>query len=168
LVNARIVLLHERNDETRTPMRFRADVVVHAADGQLLALVEIKNVEKFDRNIAAGIRQNLAEYWSLPDVPFLLLVSQDLGYLWSNEQGEHPDLAPLIEFSMRPVMERYFPNGMDHRRIPGAELEYVVFQWLNDLVWSRAAADDESSLPLHNSVFANAIRGGRVLMEALV
>lgn len=149
-------------------MRFMADVAVQSDDGRLLALVEIKNVEMFDRNVAAGIRRNLEAYMSLPDAPFLLLVSQDRGYLWSSEQRGISDQVPMIEFSMQPVMQRYFPNGADHRCIRGTELEYVVFQWLNDLAWSRDASDNGPPLPLHDSAFAKAIRGGRVLMEVFV
>jgi hypothetical protein len=149
-------------------MSFRADLAIHSPNGHLIALVEVKNIERFDLAAASGIRRNLATYSSLPEAPYFLLVSQDQGYLWSGERVGGLDAIPMIEFSMQPVMQRYYANGTNPRRMSGSELEYVVFQWLTELAWLRQASSESQAVPLHDSVFAEAIQGGRVLMEAIV
>jgi hypothetical protein len=149
-------------------MSFRADLAIHSPDGHLIALVEVKNIERFDHAAALGIRQNLTTYSSLPEAPYLLLVSQDQGYLWSSQPDQTSDSTPMIEFSMQPVMQRYYANGANLQRMSGSQLEYVVFQWLTELAWSRESSIESQAVPLHDSVFAEAIRGGRVLMEAIV
>lgn len=146
----------------------RPDIVVQAADGNIVALVEVKNPETFTAEIAAGIRRNMVHHgrmglWS----PFFLLVSQDTGYLWDQRSGRTtPDASPTLEFSMRPVVLHYLPSFANGTRLSGSQLELAVAQWLSDLARDATIGPTGADRAFDATDFLHLIRGGRVETEA--
>jgi hypothetical protein len=145
----------------------RTDLVVQAANGDVLALVEVKNRENLTPDIAVAYRENLighgpGNWWSR----FFMLVSQDVGYLW--DHGTVPqatDTPPPIAFPMDPVVRFYLRSLVDGRRLGGPELELVVSQWLWDLAYQVENRPKEPEAALAGTDFPRLIKGGRVGME---
>jgi hypothetical protein len=108
------------------------DLAVQAANGDVLALVEVSNPEHLSPDIAVTLRRNLIAHGFVDaGTPFFLIVSQDIGYLW--DQGALPrgDIAPpTIEFPMASVVGRYLPSFVGGGRLAGSDLELAVLQWL--------------------------------------
>ena len=61
--------------------RFLADALIRGALGDPIAVVEIKNRENLTQDVAIQLRRNLLVHGMLPNVPYFLLVSQDVGFL---------------------------------------------------------------------------------------
>jgi len=142
-----------------------ADIVVQAADGNLLAIVEVKNRENLTPVVAAQLRRNLMAHGQLNIiVRYFLIVSQDVGYLW--DQKAHPsfDIVPsTLEFPMTQVIERYLPSFVGAGRLSNAQLELAVTQWLWDI------AGDVGGRPrMPEDILAQAPDFLRLLRGALV
>lgn len=142
----------------------RTDLVVQAADGNVIAMVEVKNMEGLTAEIAATIRRNLVarsrpDWWS----PFFMVVSQEAGFLW-DQRSLPPDSVPLptAEFPMAPVVARYLPSFVGGPRLSGSQLELAVGPWLSDLAWNVDDRPDEPEAALAGTGFVEMIRGGRV------
>lgn len=145
-------------------IRTGADIVVQGADGRIVALVEVKNPERFTADIAAATRRNLIVHGFIGDwSPFFLMVSQDRGFLWDLRSGEiAPDAPPTIEFPMRPVVERYLPSLANGDWLTGPQLELAVAQWLSDLTREEAVPQTEPERTLSRTEFLQLIHGGHV------
>jgi hypothetical protein len=145
----------------------RTDLVVQAANGDVLALVEVKNREHLTPEIATAYRENLlghgpGNWWSR----FFMLVSQDVGYLW--DHGTVPqatEIPPPVAFPMAPVVEFYLPSLVGRGRLWGPELELVVSQWLWDLAFDVENRPKEPEAALARTDFPRLIKGSRVGME---
>ena len=145
----------------------RTDIVVQAADGGVLALVEVRNRENFTPDIASVLRRNLiahgfANVWAR----YFLIVSQDAGYLWDQQSLPSGDVPPpTVEFPMRSVVERYLPSLVNDGRLSGSDLELAVAQWLWDLAHGVKDRPREPEAALGETDFVRLIKGGRVGME---
>lgn len=145
----------------------RTDLVVQAANGDVLALVEVKNREQLTRDIAADYRENLlghgpGNWWSR----FFMLVSQDVGYLWDHGTvPQTPQVSPPIEFPMDPVIRFYLRSAVNGRRLHGSSVELAVSQWLWDLANDVENRPKEPEAALGRTDFLRLIKGGRVGTE---
>lgn len=145
----------------------RTDIVVQAADGGVLALVEVKNRENLTAEIASVLRRNLVAHglvgwWS----PFFLLMSQDVGFLWDQRSGPTGDTSPpTVNFSMVPVIQRYLPSFDISERLGGSQVELAVAQWLSDLARGIEDRPKEPEGALAKTDFLELIKGGRVGTE---
>src|SRR5687768_1644703 len=142
----------------------RADLAVQAVDGNVIAMVEVKNPATLSAEDAAAIRRSLVSH-SRPDwwSPFFMIVSQDTGFLW-DQRSLPPDSAPLptAEFPMAPVVARYLPSFVGGPRLSGSQLELAVQEWLADLAGSFDDRPHEPDVALAETGFLEMIRGGIV------
>jgi hypothetical protein len=149
-------------------LAIRADMVVQAADGRVLALVEVRNRENLTPDVASVIRRNLIEHglqygWAR----FFLIVSQDAGYLWDQESFFPGDVPlPTDEFTMRSVVEFYLPSLVNRGRLDGSDVELAVIQWLWDLANGVVNRPREPEATLAKTDFLRLIKGGRVETES--
>ena len=122
-------------------MAATSDIVVHGADESLLALVLIRNWNPFSAEDAVGVHRDLIARGEIsPWARFVLIVSQETGYLWRQDRLEHPDDAPpLVSFPMTPVIERYLPSFVNDRRLTRFEMRMPLTQWL----WAMAIGFDD-------------------------
>ena len=140
------------------------DIIVHSADKDVLAAVEIKNTIDLSPMIAASLRDAIIE-----DAPmnryarFFFVLSQEIGYLW--DQRSLPvadDALPAVEFPMAQVVAHYLPSAVDQGRLAGSDLEYAVIPWLWDLAQGREPRPKEPEDALGGTDFLRLIRGGWV------
>ena len=114
----------------------RPDIVVHKPNGPLAAVIEVKNREEMNPQIAAVLRRNLIAHHVLADVPYFLLLSQDKGYLWTNRRPKELSIEPDAELSMKEVFESYLPPEIEGR-LRDTELVIAVYSWLSDLALTK-------------------------------
>jgi hypothetical protein len=124
------------------------DFVIKKA-GNPIAFVEVKNRKKFSIDDAVKLRKNLLPDLNPPHSGYLLLISQDHGYLWKNTSNDELE-KPSSAFPMNAVIQRYFKVGNPETRLRNTELEFIIYQWLNELTFKprteQFPADPEKSL----------------------
>jgi hypothetical protein len=144
-------------------MSFTADILIRDINERPVAVVEVKNRENLTRDIAIEFRCNLLEDAPLLDIPYFLLVSQDIGFLWKQSDQSKPDEPPTLEFPMNLVVERYFPAMQG--RLRESELAIVVLRWLAQLSWKSEEATIEPEKALASSGFIQAVHRTNALVE---
>lgn len=144
------------------PRAFSTDVLVLTPEGSPVALVEAKNREGLSREIAAELRRNLMVHGLLQRVPYFLLVTQDRGFLWEQHPGSELPASPAAEFSMESVVRRYLPQVRSVERLRGAQLAFIVAQWLNELASGQLDLSGEPERLLAPTGFLAEIQGGAV------
>lgn len=142
----------------------RPDILVQSPNGLPIAVVEIKNIMNLSRDIATEMRHNIVARGVPSQVPYFLLVSQDVGFLWKG-QREGLDVPPDYMFPMSTIVTRYLKRKSDER-IYREVFELLVLQWLSDLAAGRSTASDEPEKTLALAGFYDDIKGATVLAEA--
>lgn len=144
--------------------RPRPDILVRNPEGDPIAIVEVKNLKDLSRDEAMELRHNLIDYGIPSHVPYFLLLSQEVGFLWKGPRYESPDAPPSYEFPMDKVVARYSKREPG-RRLYEAELEILVLQWLTNLSTKPQTNTEEPEKILALSGFNEAIKGASVLIE---
>ncbi len=144
----------------------RPDILITDHDGNPVAAIEIKNRENLTPEVAAVLRRNLTMHGYAPHTSYYMLLSQDIGYLWKNPKPQDLDAQPDYQFPLNNVISRYL-RSEPPRRLSGAELELVLLQWLIELTVRSAKPTEEPERTLARAGFDEAIRGGRVVAEAV-
>jgi len=137
------------------------DFVVRGSDGSQAAIIELKNAQNLTRKDATQFRRNLVVHGFVPSAPYLLLLSQDHGYLWRDKKPSKLEVPPDAEFRMDVVIRRYV-RDLGQRRLSGIEFELLVLQWLDDLNTGLVAATEEPERTLASLGLFNLLRGGSV------
>ena len=143
----------------------KADILIRDANGQTLAVVEVKNIQNLSRDEAMQLRRNLADFGIPFQAPFYLLLSQDVGFMWKNSSYENLDVPPMYEFPMEDVVARY-SRGNVGERLYGAVFEILALRWLINLASQPQSTAKEPEKTLAQSGFLYAIQGADVLLEA--
>lgn len=142
--------------------RPRLDILIKDPDGYPIAVVELKNRQNLSRDVATEIRRNMLARGLPSRVPYFLLLSQDVGFLW--KELVDPDAQPTYEFPMNNVVTRYLKEDSE-RRLYESILELIVFQWLNDLATNPGNVDQEPEKTLALSGFSQSIKDATILTE---
>jgi len=106
----------------------------------------------------------LIEYGVPARVPYFLILSQDMGFLWKEVKQADLDVPPTYEFPMDKVVTRYLKEDSG-QRLYGSILELLVFQWLNDLATRPGNETEEPEKTLALSGFSQAIKDATILTE---
>ncbi len=149
---------------TISQSRPRPDILIRDPDGFPIAVVEIKNRQNLSRDVATEMRRNMIAHGLPSRVPYFLLLSQDVGYLWKEPKQGNADAPPTYEFPMSPIVTRYLRRD-PNERLYGAELELLALQWLTDLTLKPERDTEEPEKTLARAGFNEAIRGATVLLE---
>ena len=144
--------------------RRKADILIRDAEGYPIAVVEVKNLPNLTRNAATELRHNLIEYGIPARVPYFLLLSQDIGFLWKNGTHVTSDSPPDYEFPMDGVITRYLKETSE-RRLYESILSLIIFQWLNDLINNPGNEENEPEKTLALAGFNQALKNAVVLIE---
>ncbi len=144
--------------------RPRPDILVRGPEGYPIAVVEVKNLKDLSRDEAIELRHNLIEYGIPSHVPYFLLISQDVGFLWQGPKQENLNVPPDYEFPMDRVVTRY-STRKPGQRLYEPELEMLVLRWLTNLATKPQKNTEEPEKTLALSGFNESIKGATVLIE---
>lgn len=150
-----------------TTSRRIVDILIQSPDGDMIAVVEVKNLRDLTRDEAIQLRQSLVRYGLPAEVPFFMLLSQDIGFLWKDSTYENLDVAPAYTFPMQNVVAR-FSNRKPGERLYEEEFEILALRWLNFLTIKEYSRGEEPEKTLELSGFIGAIEGAYPLFEAEV
>lgn len=142
----------------------KPDILIRNPQGLPVAVVEIRNRQNLSRDIAMQLRHNLAAYGIPVTVPYFLLLSQDVGFLWKEQKPENLHALPNYEFPMDKVVARYLNENSD-QRLYGSILEVLVYHWLNDLAMMPQNENEEPEKTLAEAGFSESIKGATVVTE---
>lgn len=151
-------------------MNARPDILIRNRDETPIAAIEVKNHRVWPESLPSRMRRNMIAHGVLPQVPFFLLLSQHKGFAWRNSdavEDEAWDRPPDVEFSMDQVIQRYAPSGLTNHWLRGAELEFIVLRWLDDLAAGNRNYEDAAETALAEIGFIEAIDNASVLPEAV-
>jgi hypothetical protein len=138
----------------------QADILVYGNGTTPLAVVEVKNIGRLSLPQAMNVREALIESEAASATDsYILVVSQESGYLWKPMQAGNDDGRPDARFDMRDVLRDYLTDRELDGHLRGAELELAILQWLSDLSRGRGRVPSEES---SMADLANAIRGARI------
>lgn len=140
---------------------FRPDILILSPEDLPIAVVEVKNRQDLTREVATELRRNIIIHSLLPQTPYFLLISQDVGFLW---RAAGPDALPEYEFPMDKVVARYLKREPGER-LYGIELEFLILQWLTDLASGALKTSEEPEKTLAFTGFNDSIREATVTIE---
>ena len=149
-------------------MSRRADILVRTPLGQPLALVEVKNLERFTKDNALELRDALLQY-GIDAIPYVMVVSQSTGYLWQL-QAHRPEMTEYGQaqvLDMKPVFREYLTEVELGRHLRGAELELVLSHWLGDLARGHTQVLPQTQEEGPLSQFVVDIRDAQIELETL-
>lgn len=147
-----------------TTSRRIVDILIQSPDGDMIAIVEVKNLRDLTSDEATQLRQSLVRYGLPAEVPFFMLLSQDIGFLWKDSTYENLDAPPMYTFPMQNVVAR-FSNRKPGERLYEAEFEILALRWLNHLTIKEYNSSEEPEKTLEVSGFIEAIEGEYPLFE---
>lgn len=150
-----------------TTSRRIVDILIQSLEGDTIAVVEVKNLRDLTRDEAIQIRRSLVDYGVPVQVPFFMLLSQDIGFLWKDSKYENLDAPPMYTFPMGNVVARY-SDRKPGERLYEAEFEILALRWLNHLTIKAYSNSEEPEKTLALSGFIEAIEGAYALFEAEV
>ena len=140
----------------------QADIVIKDRNGKLKANIEVKNKKNLTAEAASFHYRNMMNYGFIANAPYFLMISQDIGFLWDDLESGIICSNPKLEFVMREVVGRYLPH-LGEDRLSGSELEFLVIQWLMDLMGLDSYVQTEPERSLIDIGFTEAILGGVVV-----
>lgn len=141
---------------------FRPDILILSPEDLPIAVVEVKNRQDLTREVATALRRNIITHSLLPETPYFLLLSQDVGFLW--KAAADPAAPPTYEFPMDKIVARYLEREPGER-LYGIELEFLVLQWLNDLASGKLKTSEEPEKTLALAGFNDSIREATITIE---
>lgn len=146
----------------------QADLALYDRNGQLIAVVEIKNKQGTSREWAMKLRRNLHTHEGYPQAEFFLLATPDRLYLWRNV-GTGPSLIPpTYEIDAQPIFAPYFERtGASPTDISGNAFELIVTSWLEELARSHEPTGTYAvkQPQLAESGFLTTVRDSRIAYE---
>lgn len=150
--------------------RTHPDILIRSRDNVPIAIVEVKNRREWPETLVTSMRRNMIAHGILPPIPYFLLISQEQGFIWRQksepEEDDSVDRPPDAKFSMLHIVDRYAPANLTGSWLRGAELQYVVQRWLDDLATGARHEGDNTEQILAEVGFINAIADASVLLEA--
>lgn len=142
-------------------LSYSYDLVVRNAHGNLIALVEIKNAKSFPVEFAASLATQMLEESGLRDIPYLMVLSQEIGFLWLNATAGAIDSEHVVRLDMTPVLDRYQREDRT-QWLTDAVLTLRTQQWLTELSMGNVQSGAEPERTLDSLGFIRAIRAGYV------
>jgi hypothetical protein len=142
---------------------FQPNITIEDYNESPIAAVEITSMPNVESDEAIKIRSNMLERGLPAHIPYLLLLSQDIGFLWKDDPSLKADSPPNYELPMDTVMARYSKKPLEQRLYTG-ELEYLFLRWLMDL---RAQPQEMMEAPdkkLTDVGFTDAIHRAMILL----
>jgi hypothetical protein len=144
---------------------FQPSVLIESSDEVPIAMVEVKGRRGMSRDAAVEIRSSMLERGLPAHIPYFLLLSPDVGFLWKDDPSLNAETPPDYEFPMNNVIVRY-SKGEPEKWLYRSALEYLVLRWLTNLSLKpqEMAMVEEPEKTLVHTGFTDAIYDAMVLM----
>ena len=146
-------------------MNYRPDVVVSDRSGTVTAIVEVKALTGAGVQTATQYLRNLLAHGRAPVARFVLLITPDMGYLWTTPDAILQGARPAYTFPMAGIIQHYLPPDGRQASLRELVLESIIAQWLSDVA-DGVSVDDEVASVLRASGFLDAVLDGRVSVHA--
>ena len=146
----------------------RADLALYNRDGQLIAVVEVKNKLGTSALWAAQLRRNILAHGGFQNVPYFLLMTPDRIYLWKDAGTDPVPTSPTYEKAAQGIFSPYFDkSAIEPSEVSSAAFELIVTAWLGNLVRTADKPEDLTSEVawLVESGLLGAIQDGRLEYE---
>ncbi len=127
-----------------------ADLVIRDTKDDPLAVIDVVNFPGFSRQEAIELRQRMIDHGLPAQLPYFLLLTQDVGFLWKDTEKDQLDVPPNYEFPMNGLVQRYEKES-SRRRLYRWELEFLILQWFAHLRASSEPDTEEPELTLVRS-----------------
>ena len=138
-------------------MGYRPDITIRDSDHNLIAIIEVKAIQKLHPGQARDIHRDYMNSLARPSASYFILVLQGVGFLW-DESELREDGKPNFDFDMEEVFKDYFDPPDSIKSSRGETLEYAVFRWLLDIRENNRQRTTQTDELLVKSGFVNAIR----------
>ncbi|HWS83310.1 MAG TPA: hypothetical protein VN207_03535 [Ktedonobacteraceae bacterium] len=142
---------------------FQPSLVIEDSYERPIAVVEVTSLSDMSLDVVMEIRRSMLERGLPAHIPYFLLLSQDIGFLWKDDPSLSVDSPPNYEFPMDTVMVRYSKKPLEQRLYTG-ELEYLFLLWLMDLRAQPQEMVEEPEKKLTHAGFMDAIHRAMILM----
>lgn len=152
-------------------MDYRWDLAIYDRHNQLTLIGEIKNRVGTTPEWASQYRRNMLVHGQWPYVPFFLLATPELFYLWANSPKNHwtTSIPPDYIIEATSIIDPYLQGvGLPLGHISSQSLELIVFSWLSELIQRSSASSAVSPDWFVNSGLQQAIKDGNVVHEVVV
>jgi len=146
-------------------MNYKPDIIIRSKNNELIATVEIKNRKNFTREIAIDFRRNIIAHGLTQQYHYFLIISQDIGFLWSNKDNQELNSPPDKEFSMKSIIKKHTISHGKNVRFRESELELIIFQWLNDLTFKQKDYNQKTEKSLYDTGFIQDIQDATIELE---
>jgi len=142
-------------------MIYRPDIAISDPAGSPIAFVEVKALRQLDVQTATRYVRNLLAHGFSPRIQYIMLITPDTGYLWTNPEAVLHEKKPDLEFPMHRITQHYAPRNGAAAQIRGVVLESIVRQWLSDLA-DGASVDDGVTDELRAYGFIDSVHNGLI------
>lgn len=142
-------------------MQYWPDILISDRFGAPVAIIEVKALNGAGVQTATRYLRNLLAHGVVPPARYVLLITQDMGYLWSTPGAVIDEAAPSLAFPMDRIVQHYLRADGSSTPVRDLVLESIVQQWLADLA-DGIVVDDRVTSSLREAGFLQALRDGLV------
>lgn len=140
------------------------DIVIRNRSGHSIAIVDVRSPKTISRPVVEELYQQLLDYSDQVSA-FYLLVTPMTGYLWKTADQSRLNTLPTAEFQMQNIIKRYLPTLGSQEAVGSVQLQFLVFQWLNELAAGLYDISQEPERTLAASGFIDAIQRSLALFS---
>lgn len=141
---------------------YKPSILIEDSDEKLIVAVEAQSRLDMSEDLATYTRSRMFEYGLSAHIPYVMVLSQDKGFLWKDNPSINGDRPPDYEFPMDSVITRFSKSEPGKRLIKWG-LEDLVLHWLTNLSF-KPEEKGEPEETLARAGFTNAIHDAMVVM----
>lgn len=143
---------------------YKPSILIEDSDEKLIAAVEAQSRRDMSEDLAIYTRSRMFEFGLSTHIPYIMVLSQERGFLWKDDLSIHGDRPPDYEFPMDSVITRFSKGGLGGM-FTKSILEWVILHWLTNLSFKpEEMGGGEPEETLARAGFTNAIYEAMVFM----
>ncbi|NJL59361.1 MAG: hypothetical protein HC887_06665 [Desulfobacteraceae bacterium] len=146
----------------------KADMIAYDKNGQLVMIVEVKNISGKSKEWAAKLRRNIYAHGVLPATPYFMIAMPDYFYLWKNAGNKPEIIEPTYQTDSSVFLKPWYDrSGVSPASMSELGFEFLLSSWLYEIMYGDI--DDilrKNGHWLAESGLLEAVREGRLLTEA--
>ena len=96
---------------------YKASILIEDPDRRLIAAVEAQSLLDLPKDQATYVRSFMLDYGVSPHIPYIMVLSQNRGFLWKDDPSINGDRPPDYEFPMDSIIARFAKSDPGKRLI---------------------------------------------------